>query len=77
MRVEKPKLYWDPLFRAAILGLLGRTAEAKDAVVELERLYPDIRTSINDEFAKWPMNERVFARIAEGLAKAGLADADG
>lgn len=75
-RVEKPGIFWDPLFRAGILGLLGRTAEAEDAIVELEHLYPDVRASLNDEFAKWPMNEQAFTRLAEGLAKAGLAIAD-
>ena len=76
VRVKKPNLFWDPLFRAAILGLLGRTAEAKDAVVELERLYPDIRASLNDEFAKWPMNEHALTRLAEGLGRTGLMTAD-
>jgi adenylate cyclase len=75
-RIEKTNYYRDPLFRAAILGLLGRTAEAKDAVIELERLFPDIRTSLKDEFTKWPMDERVVTRVTEGLAKAGLTGAD-
>ncbi len=72
LRVEKPKLFWDPLFRAAILGLLGRTAEAKEAAIELERLYPDIGTLLTDEFAKWPLDERVLERLAEGLENAGV-----
>ena len=75
LRVEKPKLFWDPLFRAAVLGLLGRIDEAKEAANELERLYPDIRASLMDEFAKWPMDHCVLARLTEGLEKAGLATA--
>ncbi|MGI9418208.1 MAG: hypothetical protein ACR2RA_10275 [Geminicoccaceae bacterium] len=71
-RVEKPKLFWDPLFRAAILGLLERTTEANEAAIELERVYPDIRASLTDEFAKWPIDDRVLARLAEGLEKAGV-----
>ena len=71
-RVDKPNYYRDAMFRAAILGLLGRDAEAKDAVAELERLNPDIRSSLKDEFAKWPMDERVVSRLSEGLTRAGL-----
>ena len=76
MRIDKPKLYWDPLLRAAILGLLNRTAEANDAVVELKALFPNIEQALEREFAKWPIDKRIVARLTEGLAKAGLVIAD-
>ena len=75
-RIEKPKMYWDPLFRAALLGLLDRTAEAEDALGELQALFPNIDQALTREFAKWPIDERIVARLTEGLSKAGLAVAN-
>lgn len=71
-RIEKPKMYWDPLFRAAVLGLLDRTGEAEDALGELKAIFPDIDQALGREFAKWPIDQRIVARMTEGLVKAGL-----
>ena len=75
-RIDKPNMYWDPLFRAALLGLLNRTAEAEEALSELKAIFPNIDQALEREFAKWPVDERIVARLTEGLAKAGLAIAD-
>jgi TolB-like protein/Tfp pilus assembly protein PilF len=75
-RIDKPNMYWDPLFRAAFLGLLDRNAEAEDALSELKAIFPNIDQALEREFAKWPIDERIVGRLTEGLAKAGLAIAD-
>ena len=75
-RIDKPNMYWDPLFRAALLGLLNRTPEAEEALSELKAIFPNIDQMLEREFAKWPNDERIVGRLTEGLAKAGLAIAD-
>ncbi len=72
-RIDKPNMYWDPLFRAALFGLLNRTAEAEDALSELKAIFPNIDQALAREFAKWPIDQRIVKRLTEGLAKAGLA----
>ena len=46
-------------------------------MAELKSLFPDIEQALGREFEKWPIDERIVARLTKGLAKAGLAVADG
>jgi tetratricopeptide (TPR) repeat protein len=68
-----PVFFWRSLMRASCLAHLGRLEEARAEAAELLRAKPDFarrwRTLIG-RFLKLP---ELQARVAEGLAKAGLA----
>jgi hypothetical protein len=67
-----PVFFWRGLMRASCLGHLGRLEEGRVEVAELLRTKPDFtgrgRTLIG-RFLKPP---ELLARVADGLAKAGL-----
>jgi len=71
-QVDMPDLFWFPLLRAATLGRLGRTQEAKAAVDELVRIKPDIRTRSRELISRFVKVEDLVHRLQEGLEKAGL-----
>jgi tetratricopeptide (TPR) repeat protein len=64
--------FWDPLARAACLGLLGRRDEAREAVAQLLALKPDFAARgavLIGHCVKCPDLRRM---MAEGLAAGGL-----
>lgn len=64
--------YWPPLARAAALGHLGRTKEAKEAVEELQQLMPDFAERWHDVLSLFVKFDELIECIVEGLRKAGL-----
>jgi adenylate cyclase len=64
--------YWRSLMRACCLGHLGRPAEAQVEVAELLRAYPDFARRGRTRIACYLKDPELQARVADGLAKAGL-----
>lgn len=71
-QIEMPDLFWFPLFRAAALGRMGRTREAKAAVDELVRLKPDIGTRCRELISRLVKVEDLLQQLCKGLREAGL-----
>ncbi len=71
-RREVPRI-WRLLFRAMILGQLGRREEAQPAVEGALELKPDVRERFWDMARIWNVPDPHIERMADGLRKAGLA----
>jgi TolB-like protein len=72
-KVDMPMFFWTHVFRAAILGRLGRHAEATAAIARLQEVYPGFGMEEADiELGKHYMDAPVRQRILEGLRLAGL-----
>jgi hypothetical protein len=61
------------LFRAMILGQLGRSEEAQPLIEAALRLKPDVRERLFDMARIWNVPDAQIEHIADGLRKAGLA----
>jgi TolB-like protein len=64
---------WWFLFRAMILGQLGRSEEAKPLIDAALKLKPDVRERLFDMARIWNVPDPHIEHIADGLRKAGLA----
>jgi adenylate cyclase len=64
---------WWLLFRAMILGQLGRSEEAQPAIEAALKLQPDVRERLWNMARVWNVPDPDIEHIAEGLRKAGLA----
>ena len=64
---------WRLLFRAMILGELGRREEAQPAIKAALELKPDVRLRLWDMARVWNVPDPHIEHMAEGLRKAGLA----
>jgi TolB-like protein len=64
---------WWFLFRAMILGQLGRSEEAQPLIDAAVRLKPDLRERLFDMARIWNVPDPHIEHIADGLRKAGLA----
>jgi adenylate cyclase len=64
---------WWLLYRAMILGQLGRSEEAQPVIEAALRLKPDVRERFWDMARIWNAPDPQIEHIAEGLRKAGLA----
>ena len=64
---------WWFLFRAMILGQLGRRQEAQPLVEAALKLKPDVRERLWDMARIWNAPDAHIEHIADGLRKAGLA----
>jgi adenylate cyclase len=72
-KVDMPLFFWTHVFRAAILGRLGRREEAAAAISRLREVYPGFGMGeAETELAKHHMDDPVRQRILEGLRLAGL-----
>lgn len=67
-----PKLYFDPLMRAAVLGQMGKAQEAKTAVDELLELVSDFASRGRKLIGSYVKVDDVIDNVIEGLQKAGL-----
>jgi hypothetical protein len=72
-RHEFSEVIWWLLFRAMILGQLGRSEEGQPTVEAALRLQPDVRERFWDMARIWNMPDPQIEHMAEGLRKAGLA----
>ena len=64
---------WDALFRAMILGQLGRREEAQPLIEAALKLEPNVRERLFDMARIWNVPDPQIEHIADGLRKAGLA----
>ena len=64
--------YWGPLLRAAVLGQLGREAEARAALSELLERVPDFESRGRDLTHRPILSDTIVDALLEGLRKAGL-----
>ena len=64
---------WWLLFRAMILGQLGRSEEAQPVIEAALKLKPDVRERLWDMARIWNVPDPHIEHIADGLRKAGLA----
>ena len=71
-RVATPKLGWDPLDRAAALGMLGRVDEARAAAQELRKILPAFADDVRGHLVRLVPEWALVDALAEGLSVAGL-----
>ena len=71
-RFNTPVFHFDPLIRAAVLGQLGRRAEAKKAADELLALVPDFERRGGSLIRRFAYLDEHVEMLLEGLRKAGL-----
>ena len=64
--------YWDSAIRAAVLGKLGRAAEAEAAAREVLALKPDFEHRIAELLPRTIKPADVREDILDGLQRAGL-----
>jgi adenylate cyclase len=64
--------FWGPLLRAAVLGQLGRAAEARAAVSELLKMVPDFPSHGLDLTHRPILSDSIVDALLDGLRKAGL-----
>lgn len=69
--------FWGPLLRAAVLGQLGRTAEATAATSELLVLVPDFEARARDLTHRPILSDEIVDALLDGLRKAGLQLGEG
>jgi adenylate cyclase len=72
-RQEVSRDVWWLLFRAMILGQLGRSEEAQPMIEEALRLKPDVRERLWEMARIWNVPDPQIEHMADGLRKAGLA----
>ncbi len=68
--ISMPTFYWTHLLRAAALGQLGKSNEAKQSLTRMTSLKPDI--CVADEMNKWNLSAHDFDHVMQGLKMAGL-----
>ena len=64
--------FWGPLLRAAALGQLGRTTEAKSAASDLVGLVPDFESRARDLTHRPILSDAIVDALVDGLRQAGL-----
>jgi adenylate cyclase len=64
--------FWSPLLYVAILGKLGRRAEAKTHIEELMRLKPDFASRAGEILRRSLKFEGIVDELIDGLRRAGL-----
>jgi adenylate cyclase len=74
LRINTPGFFIDPLCRAAVLGQLGRRADANAALQELLSLVPDFPTTGREQLRRIVFSENHVEMLWEGLCKAGLVE---
>lgn len=72
LHFARPMLFWDPLLKAAILGLLGRVEEGKQVGEELLREKPDFSNRGHILIRHYIKHENLVIKIVTGLKKVGV-----
>ncbi len=67
-----PGLFWDPIDRAAALGMLGRMREGQKAVSEIHALRPDLVLKPRRYLECFILQDELLEQVIEGLVKAGM-----
>ncbi|MBT8364270.1 MAG: hypothetical protein KJP23_06150, partial [Deltaproteobacteria bacterium] len=74
LKFNLPKVYFDPMMRAAALGQLERQGEAKTALDQLLELEPDFKLRARRMIGRYVKVDDLVDKVVEGLQKAGVAD---
>jgi hypothetical protein len=72
LHFRSPPLFWDPLMKAATLGLLGRIQAGEKAVDDLLKLKPNFSTRGRVLIEHYIKFEDIVTRLTEGLNQVGL-----
>ena len=72
LHFRTPTLFWDPLMKAATLGLLGRAEEGRQAGRDLLRCKPDFAKRGRALIGPYIKFADIRARVIEGLKEAGV-----
>lgn len=72
LKIRTPRLLWDPMLRAAALGRLGRSAEARAALEELLDTRPDFPSDARRRIGFFVKAAEHAEGLLEGLKLAGL-----
>jgi adenylate cyclase len=72
LNFKRPTVFWEPLMKAATLGLLGRIQEGRRAAENLLKLRPDFPTRGRLLIGHYIKFEDIVQRVIAGLRKAGL-----
>ena len=75
-KINMPGYYPLHVVTATTAGFLGRLDVARDAIRELNEIYPAFAERGRAEFGKWILDEAVLDRYFIGLRKAGFEVAD-
>ncbi len=67
-----PTLFWDPMWQASSLGLLGRTDEGNSYVEALLAIQPNFPDRGSTLIKHWVKTDELFECIIDGLKKSGL-----
>ena len=70
--IETPGLLWEPLFRVATLGILGRVDEAQPYVEGLLQTRPAFRELAHDYVRRLFITDEHVDMILDGLRKGGI-----
>ena len=73
LHFRSPLLFWDPLIKAATMGLLERIDEGKQAVEDLLKLKPDFTNRGRALIKHYIKFDNILERTIEGLSKVGLS----
>ena len=73
MSLTRPAVFWQPLAKAATLGLLGRGEEGKPFAEKLLKLKPDFTSRGRLLIGHYIKFEEIVERVVEGLRKSGLS----
>jgi adenylate cyclase len=72
LRFNKPLLFWDPLLKAANLGLLGRIEEGVQAGKDLLICKPDFSTRGRVLIQHYIKFDEIVAKVIQGLKEVGI-----
>ncbi|WP_419656596.1 putative adenylate cyclase [Desulfosarcina variabilis str. Montpellier] len=72
LRFNKPLLFWDPLLKAANLGLLGRIEEGVQAGNDLLKCKPDFSTRGRVLIQHYIKFDEIVAKVIQGLKEVGI-----
>ena len=72
LHFRRPTLFWDPLLKAASLGLLGRTDEGVQAGKDLIKCKPDISTRGRVLIQHYIKFDEITEKVIAGLKKVGI-----
>ena len=72
LRYRDPAFFWRSLMRACCLGHLGRPEDARGPIADLLRTKPDFTSRGRTLISRILKHPEMQARVADGLAKAGL-----
>jgi len=72
LNLKRPAIFWNPLAKAATLGLLGKHEEGKRSVENILKLKPNFQSRGRMLIKRYIKFEDIAERVIEGLDKVGL-----